>query len=92
MGTRAFVFGGILIAAAVSAASVQAQEFQLNWGHYLPNGPFAEVEQGFADAVEERTEGRVKINIVFAGGLSSRSRSGRPMQRRPARPIYVRYP
>ena len=71
MGTRAFVFGGILIAAAVSAASVQAQEFQLNWGHYLPNGPFAEVEQGFADAVEERTEGRVKINIVFAGGLGA---------------------
>lgn len=62
--------GGI-VAATLTAASAQAQEFRLNWGHYLSNGPFLEVEQEFIDAVEERTDGRVEFNVVYSGGLGS---------------------
>lgn len=53
----------------VSAAS--AQEFRINWGHYLSNGPFLEVEDEFIEAVEERTEGRVEFNVVYSGGLGA---------------------
>ncbi len=53
---------------AAGAASAEA-EFKLRWGHYLGNSPYVKVEQDFAKRVEERTEGRVKIDIVYAGGL-----------------------
>ena len=46
-----------------------AQEFKLRWGHYLPNSAFVQVEKDFAKKIEERTNGRVKIDITFAGGL-----------------------
>ncbi len=60
----------VLAAAAVTvAASAQAQEFKLRWGHYLPNSSFVQVEKDFAQKVEERTDGRVEIEITFAGGL-----------------------
>ena len=56
--------GGIVLVAATGLIPAGAQEFQLNWGHYLPNGPFVEVEQGFAggyiniaELVARRTEG-----------------------------------
>ena len=55
-------FAGVSFAAS-------AQEFKLRWGHYLPNSPFVQVEKDFAKKIEERTNGRVKIDITFAGGL-----------------------
>lgn len=58
---------GVLLASTVWTAS--AQEFTLRWGHYLAQGPFLEVEQDFAKQIEERTDGRVKIEITYAGGL-----------------------
>jgi len=46
-----------------------AQEFRLRWGHYLADGPFLQLEKDFANKIEKRTNGRVKIDITFAGGL-----------------------
>ena len=59
----------LAVSVLVAAGSVQAQEFKLRWGHYLPNSGFVQVEKDFAQKVEERTNGRVKIEITFAGGL-----------------------
>ncbi len=53
---------------AAGAASAEA-EFKLRWGHYLGNSPFVKVEQDFAKRVEEATNGRVEIDIVYSGGL-----------------------
>jgi TRAP-type C4-dicarboxylate transport system substrate-binding protein len=61
--------GGIAIAATLVAGAAQAQEFRLNYGHYLNDSPYLKVEQDFAKAVEERSGGRVAINIVYSGGL-----------------------
>ena len=62
---------------AVSAAAVggaaQAEEIKLRWGHYLPNSGFVQVEKNFAQKIEERTNGRVKIEITFAGGRQNTS-------------------
>ncbi len=54
---------------AVTGWAQAAEEFKLRWGHYLAKGPFLEVEQEFARKIEERTGGRVKIDITFASGL-----------------------
>lgn len=54
---------------AITASTAQAQEIKLRWGHYLPNSGFVQVEKDFAAAIEARTNGRVKIEITFAGGL-----------------------
>ena len=62
-----FVLGGLI--AVMAAGSVVAQEFKLRWGHYLPNSAFVQVEKDFAAAIEKHTDGRVKIDITFAGGL-----------------------
>ena len=52
------------------AGSAAAQPtIQLRWGHYLPDGPFLQLEKDFASRIEKRTNGRVKINITFAEGL-----------------------
>lgn len=59
----------MLGALAVAGTAHAAPEFKLRWGHYLPNSPFVQVEKDFAAAVEERTNGRVEIDIIFAGGL-----------------------
>ncbi|MFH1596885.1 MAG: TRAP transporter substrate-binding protein DctP [Pseudomonadota bacterium] len=56
----------LFLAVTTSAAD---KKFQLRWGHYLAKGPFLEVEQNFAKAIEERTNGRVTIQITYAGGL-----------------------
>lgn len=61
--------GGLAVAASLLAGAAQAQEFRLNYGHYLNDSPFLKVEQDFAKAVEERSGGRVAINIVYSGGL-----------------------
>jgi TRAP-type C4-dicarboxylate transport system substrate-binding protein len=61
----------VLSAAAclMSASVTSAAEFNLRWGHYLGKGPFLDIEIDFAKKIEERTNGRVKIDITFAGGL-----------------------
>ena len=63
------VIGGITLAAALVGAEAQAQEFRINWGHYLSNSPFVQVEKEFVEAVEKRTDGRVEFNVVYSGGL-----------------------
>lgn len=61
----------VALAAAVlaTAGATQAAEFTLRWGHYLGKGPFLQIEQKFARTIEERTNGRVKINITYSSGL-----------------------
>ena len=59
---------GVLGLALVGAAVAQPK-FQLRWGHYLPDGPFLQLEKEFAAKIEKRTNGQVKIDITFAGGL-----------------------
>lgn len=54
---------------AVAGAAVAQPKFLLRWGHYLPDGPFLQLEKEFAAKIEKRTNGQVKIDITFAGGL-----------------------
>ena len=65
----AMVKGAVLAAVLGVAGTAQAADITLRWGHYLPNSPFLEVEKNFAKKIEERTNGKVKIDITFAGGL-----------------------
>ena len=69
MSFKKVAIGTAVIAAAVMASAAQAQEFRLNYGHYLNDSPYLKVEQEFAKAIEERSGGRVAINIVYSGGL-----------------------
>jgi TRAP-type C4-dicarboxylate transport system substrate-binding protein len=58
------------LGAVTMAGQAQAQaEYKLRWGHYLPDTPFVQVEKDFAEAVKERTGGRVEIETVYSGGL-----------------------
>lgn len=66
---RTLIKVGVLATSMVVSGSAVAQDFKLRWGHYLGKGPFLEVEQKFAEAIEERTNGRVEIDITYAGGL-----------------------
>ncbi|MGH8764386.1 MAG: TRAP transporter substrate-binding protein DctP [Burkholderiales bacterium] len=59
---------GVLSLALASAAFAQAK-IHLRWGHYLPDSPFLQLEKEFAAKIEKRTNGQVKIDITFAGGL-----------------------
>ena len=59
---------GALSLAMASTAMAQAK-YQLRWGHYLPDSPFLQLEKEFASKIEKRTNGQVKIDITFAGGL-----------------------
>src|SRR3546814_11438310 len=61
----AVVLTGLSVATAVEAAP----EFTLRWGHYLANSKFLKPEQDFAKAVEERTNGRVAIEIAYSNAL-----------------------
>jgi TRAP-type C4-dicarboxylate transport system substrate-binding protein len=56
---------------AVPTAGQAQTNFTLRWAHYLASGPFLEVEEDFAKRVEERTNGRVKFQITYSGGLGS---------------------
>ena len=56
--------------AAVVAGAAQAQT-TIRWGHYLPDSAFLQAEKDFAEAVNERTDGRVNIEITYAGGLGA---------------------
>ena len=57
------------VAAAFGSSAHAEAEFKLRWAHYLPNSDFLEIEKDFAEAIEARTDGRVEIEIVYAGGL-----------------------
>ena len=67
--TTMFKTAAFLGALAFGTSANAQAEFKLRWGHSLPNTPFVQVEKDFAAAVQERTNGRVEIEIVFAGGL-----------------------
>ena len=70
MSIRSRMLAGAVGAAVLLASGwAGAQEFRLRWGHYLAKGPFLQVEEDFARKVEERSNGRVKIDISWAGGL-----------------------
>lgn len=62
------VMAGAIGLSIAGAAAAQAK-FQLRWGHYLPDGPFLQLEKDFAANIEKRTNGQVKIDITFAEGL-----------------------
>ncbi len=49
----------------------KAQEYTLQFGHYLPNDKFLDVEKAFVANVEKRTDGRVKFNLAYSGGLGA---------------------
>ena len=59
----------LLILTFAVTTTATAKDFRLRWGHYLAKGPFVEVEENFAKAIEKRTNGQVKIDMTFAGGL-----------------------
>jgi TRAP-type C4-dicarboxylate transport system substrate-binding protein len=61
---------GAAVLATFSATLAQA-DVTLRWGHYLTDSPFLQAEKDFASAVTERTEGRVKIDVTYAGGLGA---------------------
>ena len=65
---------GLFTVAAIGAVMVAGQagaqaEHTLRWGHYLPDSEYVQVEKDFAKAVEERTNGRVKFETAYSGGL-----------------------
>ena len=64
-------FTGIFVAAALTAGVANAKDITLRWGHYLGDSPFLQAEKDFATNVTERTEGRVKVEITYAGGLGA---------------------
>ena len=53
----------------MAGAANAAPEFTLRWGHYLSNSAFLQLEKDFAKQVEAGTNGRVKIDMTFSGGL-----------------------
>jgi TRAP-type transport system periplasmic protein len=57
------------IGLAIAGGAMAQAKYQLRWGHYLPDGPFLQLEKDFANRVEQRTNGQVKITITFAEGL-----------------------
>lgn len=67
---RMLVQAAVVLTTVAAAASAHAEaEFKLRWGHYLGNSKFLVPEQNFAKAIEERTNGRVTIEIAYAGAL-----------------------
>ncbi|MEQ8398878.1 C4-dicarboxylate TRAP transporter substrate-binding protein [Thalassobaculum sp.] len=67
---RMLVQAAVVLSTVSIAAAAQAEaEFKLRWGHYLGNSKFLKPEQDFAKAIEERTKGRVTIEIAYAGAL-----------------------
>jgi TRAP-type C4-dicarboxylate transport system substrate-binding protein len=70
--TPQFICGLVVIFSSL-VSSVYAEEVRLNWGHYLSNGSFIEVENNFIGAVERRSHQRAKFNTVYSGGLGAGS-------------------
>lgn len=70
MAAKAAMVSAVALATlSVAATAEAAPEFKLRWGHYLANSKFLKPEQDFAKAVEERTNGRVVIEIAYANAL-----------------------
>jgi TRAP-type C4-dicarboxylate transport system substrate-binding protein len=60
------------VVATFAATVAQAEaDVTLRWGHYLTDSQYLQSEKDFAAAVTERTEGRVKIDVTYAGGLGA---------------------
>jgi len=68
MNTKTLI--GAAALAAIAASAAQA-DVTLRWGHYPGDSSFLQAEKDFATAVNERTEGRVKIEITYDGGLGA---------------------
>jgi TRAP-type C4-dicarboxylate transport system substrate-binding protein len=67
-----YIVGAVTALGLMSASTaLTAQEFKLRYAHYLADTPFLQVERDFAAAVAERTNGRVAIEITYAGGLGA---------------------
>ncbi len=66
--TSSLAAGAAALAVMATAASAQTT---LRYGHYLADSAFLQVEKDFAEAVAERTDGRVEIDITYAGGLGA---------------------
>jgi TRAP-type transport system periplasmic protein len=66
-----FISGAVAAAALFGAATADAQEIRLRFAHYLADTPFLQPEKDFAAAVSARTNGRVSIEITYAGGLGA---------------------
>lgn len=67
-----FILGAVSAAALLGAAvAADAQEIRLRFAHYLADTAFLQPEKDFAEAVRARTNGRVSIEITFAGGLGA---------------------
>lgn len=58
-----------LFVLAIAGNAFAQQKMVLRWGHYLPDGPFLQLEKDFANRIEKRTNGQVRIDITFAEGL-----------------------
>jgi len=71
MTQRRICVACFLACLTLCAFTASADELRLDWGHYLSNGTFLEVERDFAKSIESRTNGRVKFNMVFSGGLGT---------------------
>ena len=71
--TRSYtkILGAASVLAMTAASVADAQEIRLRFAHYLADTAFLQVEKDFAEAVAERTDGRVQIDITFAGGLGA---------------------
>ncbi|TVR09032.1 MAG: hypothetical protein EA385_08405 [Salinarimonadaceae bacterium] len=70
--TRTFSFlASTALACTVFAGAAAAQEFTLRYGHYLGNSPYLAVEQQFAERVSERSNGRIRVEIAYAGALGA---------------------
>lgn len=70
--TRTFSFlASTAIACTVLAGAASAQEFTLRYGHYLGNSPYLAVEQQFAERIAERSNGRIRVEIAYAGALGA---------------------
>jgi len=64
-------FAGVVAVALLTASTATAKDVTLRWGHYLGDSAFVQAEKDFAEAVADRTDGRVNIEITFAGGLGA---------------------
>lgn len=70
--TRTFsLLASTALACSVLAGAATAQEFTLRYGHYLGNSPYLAVEQQFAERIAERSDGRIRVEIAYAGALGA---------------------